>query len=71
MTTLSNDDKLVIVDQKIKNLEYQKYSIQLDLQLENAVASPNASTVSNLNGNLTDLNAKIAILETEKASLEE
>lgn len=68
---LSNSDKLAIVDQKIKNLAYQKYGIELDLQLENAVSEPDAENLAAINVRLSDVNAKLDVLNTEKASLEE
>lgn len=71
MTTLSNSDKLTIVDQKIKNIEYQKYSWEIDLQLANAVASPDADDISSISSKLSDVEAKLSILNAEKATLEE
>lgn len=71
MTTLSNTDKIAIVDQKIKNLEYQQYSYTLDLQLANASAVPDQDDVSSINSKLSDISAKLDILNTEKSSLEE
>jgi hypothetical protein len=68
---LSNSDKLVIVEQKIKNLAYQKYGIELDLQLENAAATPDEENLASINSRLADTNAKLDVLNTEKASLEE
>lgn len=68
---LSNSDKLVIVDQKIKNLAYQKYGIELDLQLENATSVPDAENIASINTRLADTNAKLDVLNSEKASLEE
>ncbi len=68
---LTNSDKIVIVEQKIKNLAYQKYGIELDLQLENAVSSPDEENLASINARLADTNAKLDVLNTEKASLEE
>jgi hypothetical protein len=71
MTTLSNSDKIVIIDQKIKNLDYQRYSVNLDLQLEGAVASPDEDTLNSLNTKLADIVTKLDILNVEKTSLAE
>jgi hypothetical protein len=68
---LSNSDKLVIVEQKIKNLEYQKYGIELDLQLENATSVPDQENLDSINTRLADANAKLDVLNAEKASLGE
>ncbi len=71
MTTLSNSDKLTIVDQKIKNIEYQKYGWEIDLQLANAVSSPDADDIASISAKLSDVEAKLSILNAEKATLEE
>ena len=69
MTTLSNEDKLGIVDQHIKNVEYSKYNLELSIIEENAVATPNAEAIASLNTQIAQVNAKLQALETEKASL--
>lgn len=71
MTTLSNTDKIAIVDQKIKNLEYQQYSYTLDLQLENASSAPDQDDISSINSKLLDISTKLDILNSEKSTLEE
>ncbi len=71
MTTLSNSDKIVIIDQKIKNLDYQRYSINLDVQLEGSVSNPDQDTLDSLNLKLTDIVTKLDILNVEKTSLSE
>lgn len=69
MTTLSNSDKIVIIDQKIKNLDYQRYSVNLDIQLEGSVSTPDQDNLDSLNVKLSDIVTKLDILNTEKASL--
>ncbi len=71
MTTLSNSDKIVIIDQKIKNLDYQRYSVNLDVQLEGSVSNPDQDTLDSLNLKLTDIVTKLDILNVEKTSLSE
>lgn len=68
--TLSNDDKLNIVNQKIRNVEYAKYSAELELRLEESTDSPDSATVADLNNQVANLNAKMSILTAEKTSLE-
>lgn len=68
--TLSNDDKLNIVNQKIRNVEYAKYSAELELRLEESTDNPDSATVTDLNNQITNLNAKMSILTEEKTSLE-
>ena len=66
---LTNEEKLGIVEQHIKSIDYGIYGIQLDLIELNATSAPDASQVTNLGTRLTALNAKRAALVTEKNSL--
>ena len=67
MTTLSNEEKLTIVNSKLKNLNYNKFSLGLDKISENAKASPDADTVSRLNSLISETDRQIAALTTEAA----
>jgi hypothetical protein len=69
MTTLTNEDKLTIVNQHIKNVEFSKYNLELSLIEENSVASPDASVIDSLNSQIVSVNAKLAALEAEKSDL--
>ena len=66
MTTLSNEEKISIIDQHIKNLEYNKYNLEVSLVEENAVANPEATNISSLNSQIAVLNSKISALQAEK-----
>ena len=66
---LTNEEKLGIIEQHIKTIDYGIYGIQLDLIEINAIATPDASQITNLNTRLTALNAKRAAIVTEKNSL--
>lgn len=68
---LTNEEKAAIVNQHIKNLELNIYNLQLSLLEENAVASPNAASVSSLNNQLTEANAKKTALLAELDDLTE
>jgi len=69
MTTLSNEDKISIINQHKRNVEYAKYGIQLSIIEENAVSSPSQESLDALNDSLSDLDSKIAALDSELASL--
>ena len=71
MTTLTNEDKLTIVNQHKKNVEFSKYNLELSLIEENSVASPDATTIASLNSQIVSANAKLAALEAEKSDLTE
>ena len=69
MTTLTNEEKLNIVNQHIKSVEYSIYGHELDLIQANAVASPDAGQITAINARITESNAVKAALVTEKNSL--
>jgi len=65
MSLLTNADKLSVVNQHIKSLDFQIYNSQLDLLEANAESTVNAENVSALNARIANLNAKRAVLVTE------
>lgn len=69
MTTLSNEDKIAIINQHKRSVEYSKYGVELSILEENAITSPNSQTIASLNNELTDLNSKLSALDAEIAAL--
>jgi hypothetical protein len=69
MTTLSNEDKIAIINQHKRNVEYSKYNLQVSLVEENAVSVPNAEAISSLNNQISDLDSKLSALDAEVDSL--
>ena len=69
MTTLSNEEKISIINQHKKNVEYNKYNLQISLIEENAVTSPDQDAIDSLNDKITEINKKITALDAEIASL--
>jgi len=65
MTTLTNADKVNIINSKMKNLAYTKYNLDLDIIIENAKVTPSAASVSALNSSVAEIVAQIAVLQTE------
>ena len=65
MTTLTNADKVNIINSKMKNLVYTKYNLDLDIIIENAKVTPSAASVSALNSSIAEINTQIAALQTE------
>jgi len=68
-TILTNEEKLNIVNQHIKSVEYSLYGHELDLIQANAVSSPDANQITAINARITESNAVKAALVTEKNSL--
>jgi len=65
MTTLTNAEKVNIINSKMKNLVYTKYNLDLDIIIENAKVTPSAASVSALNSSVAEIVAQIAVLQTE------
>jgi ABC-type phosphate transport system auxiliary subunit len=65
MTTLTNSDRVTIINSKMKNLVYTKYNLDLDIIIENAKVTPSAASVSALNSSVAEIVAQIAVLQTE------
>jgi hypothetical protein len=69
-TMLSNEEKVNIINQHIKNLEFALYNTTLDLLEANAV-STGEKVVEDINKRQIDISTKIAALEAERSSLTE
>lgn len=69
MTLLDSSDKIAIIDQHLRNLEYSRYNIQVSLIEENAVSVPNTEAVEAFNERLEQIDLKISALNAEKESL--
>lgn len=67
--TLAKEEKIEIVGQHIKNLEYNKYNITLSIIEENAATIPNQSVLDSLSIQEADINAKINALNIELTEL--
>jgi hypothetical protein len=69
MTILTNEEKIAIINQHKRTVEYTKYGVELSILEENSVESPNQETLDSLNASISDLNSKLAVLDAEIASL--
>ncbi len=68
-TTLTNEEKLNIVNQHIKSVDYNIYGYELDLIQANAVSLPDTAQIAAINSRISDANAKKTALVSEKDSL--
>ena len=66
---LTNEEKLNIVNQHLKVVDYAIYGYQLDLLEAEAVSTPDASFVTSLNERISNANLKRTALVEEKNSL--
>jgi hypothetical protein len=69
-TVLTDEEKINIVNQHIRNVEFAAYNADLDLIEANAVSSPDAQVIAEINARKTEINAKLTALNAEKASLQ-
>ena len=64
---LTDTDKLDIINQHIRSLEYNQYNLTLSKLEENASSRPDADILASIDGQLADNTAKLAALNSEKA----
>lgn len=62
-TQLSEDEKNAIADGAIRNLEYQMYSIELEVIAENAKSNPDSERLTVLNNAIAEKQAQIAAVK--------
>lgn len=70
-TTLTNEEKLGIIDQHKRNLDFAIYGFELDLIELNAITPLDTEAIDSVTGRLELLNNKKAALEAEAATLTE
>jgi hypothetical protein len=70
-TTLTNADKLNIVNQHLKGVEFAIYGLELDLIVENATLSPSEDSVTSITNRLNSLALKRTALLEEAEPLSE
>jgi len=66
---LTNEEKLSIVNQHLKSVDYTIYGLQLDLIEAQATETPDATQISSINGRITVANARREALVEERDSL--
>jgi len=65
MTTLGKQDKVQLIESRFKQLEYRKYSLELDLIVENAKTAPDANSVEVIENAITEIDTQVAALNSE------
>lgn len=61
-TELTNDEKAQIKIAAKRNLEYQMYALEIELLVENAKETPDASRVTNLQEQISEKETQIAAI---------
>ncbi len=65
MTTLSKNDKIQIIESRLRGLEYKKFGLEIDLLVENAKTAPDAESVSNLEDATEEVSGQLSVLNAE------
>ena len=66
-TQLTNEDKVQVINSRLKSLAYSKYNIEIDLIVENAKATPLTASISALNNSMSEVELQISALTAELA----
>jgi hypothetical protein len=70
-TTLTKEEKTIIIDQHLKSLDFSIYGLELELIQYEAGSTVDPEGLERINNNLSTLNAKRDALNAEKSSLVE
>ena len=68
-TQLTNEEKISIINSHLKNLEYNKFNIEMSIVEESAKSTPDSSNLSSLNSQASEIDVQIAALNAESATL--
>ncbi len=68
-TQRTNEEKISIINSHLKNLEYNKFNIEMSIVEENAKSTPDSSNISSLNSQVSEIDVQIAALNAESAAL--
>jgi hypothetical protein len=67
--TLTKQEKIDIINQHLKNLEYSKYNSEISLVEESAAIEPQPTLIDEINIQIDNINAKTSALLSEIESL--
>ena len=67
---LTNQEKIDIINQHLKNLEYSVFNLSLSVVEEQAAATPNTENIASLNAQISEVNAKKTALLAELSELQ-
>jgi hypothetical protein len=62
---LTKEEKAQIISSHIKNINYTKYNLEIDILQENSKNTPSASALSNFNEQIDEADNQIAALQTQ------
>lgn len=65
MTTLKKEDKVQIIEARLRAVEVKKYSLEVDLMVENNKNEPAEEAIANLNSAIQECNNQMSVLNQE------
>lgn len=69
MTTLSKEDKIQIIESRVRGLEYKKYGLEVDLLVENSKNSPSSESVSTIEEAIAEIAGQLSVLNSELSTV--
>lgn len=69
MTALTKEDKLQLIDSRMRNLEYRKYGLELDQIVENAKSAPEQSVLDAISTGISEIDVQLSALTAELAAV--
>lgn len=67
MTILSKNEKVQIIQSRLRGLEYNKFGLEIDLLVENAKTTPDSESVSNIESAIEEVSGQLSVLNSELA----
>lgn len=67
MTILSKNEKVQIIQSRLRSLEYNKFGLEIDLLVENAKTTPDSESVSNIESAIEEVSGQLSVLNSELA----
>lgn len=67
MTTLSKEEKIQLIESRVRNLEYKRYGLELDAIVENAKVTPDQNNLDAIDEAVSEINTQLSALNAELA----
>lgn len=64
---LSKNEKVQIIQSRLRSLEYNKFGLEIDLLVENAKTTPDSESVSNIESAIEEVSGQLSVLNSELA----
>ena len=65
MTVLTKSEKLQIIESRVRSLEYKKYSLEIDVIVENAKSAPDQDAIGVINTSIAEIEDQVLALNSE------